>query len=184
MTRRPPESSCQFVGSFAHVDLLVSAAVAAKQKNLEILEVFSPVPVEALNDLVVSKRNLIPYVTFVGGILGLLGGLALGIWTAEIWDIIVGGKPVSNHVPFVVIAFEALVLSGALFTFVGLLGFAGLPYRKFPGRAYRPEFSKDRFGLWVGCPEGLAESTEAFLQKEGAVSVERLEPRTREGVGS
>jgi hypothetical protein len=159
------------LGSFLHVDALHDAVKSAKAQNIEVVDVFSPVPVEQLTTLLSPARSPVRFVTFVGGLLGIVGGFALGIVSAMIWDTVVGGKPVTNHVPFVVIAFEGLILLGALATFVALFVFGKLPYTRFPGKAYQPEFSKDRFGLWLGGPKHEAEKVREFLNQAGAVVV-------------
>jgi hypothetical protein len=153
------------------LDALLDAVKSAKAQKIEVVDVFSPVPVEELTTLLSPAPSPVRFVTFVGGLLGIIGGFALGIVSAMIWDIIVGGKPVTDHVPFVVIAFEGLILLGALATFVALLVFGKLPYTKFPGKAYRPEFSKDTFGLWLGGAKHQAEQAREFLKEAGAVAV-------------
>ena len=171
------------LGSFLHVDALLDAVKTAKAQNIEVVDVFSPVPVEQLTSLLSPKRSPVRYITFLGGLLGIVGGFALGIVSAMIWDIVVAGKPVTSHVPFVVIAFEGLILLGALATFVALLVFGKLPYTRFPGKAYQPEFSKDRFGLWLGGPKHEAQKARELLDKAGAVAVVDLDKEDGKGAG-
>ena len=182
MSRRTSRSA-GVLGSFVHVDALVDAVKSAKEQKMEVVDVFSPVPVEELTNLLSPGPSPVRFSTFVGGLLGMIGGFALGIVSAMIWDIVVGGKPVTNHVPFVVIAFEGLILLGALATFIGLLASGRLPFTRFPGKAYRPEFSKDRFGLWLGAAEHEVVRVRAFLQKAGAVAVADVGPDADRGGG-
>lgn len=172
------------LGSFVHLDALLDAVKSAKAQKIEVVDVFSPVPVEELTTLLSPAPSPVRFVTFVGGLLGIVGGFALGIVSAMIWDIIVGGKPVTDFVPFVVIAFEGLILLGALATFVALLVFGKLPYTKFPGKAYRPEFSKDTFGLWLGGAKHQAEQAREFLKEAGAVAVVDVGGETGQRNGS
>jgi hypothetical protein len=184
MTRSVVNGGPGVLGSFAHVDTLVEAIDEANRSGFDILDVFSPVPVEGVQAKLVTKPSPVRFATFIGSVLGMIGGLALGILTATVWNTIVGGKPVANHVPFVVISFEGLILMGALGTFVGLIIAAGLPFRGFPGPAYREEFSKDRFGLWLGCADGQVEKAKALLEKLGAETVTRIEGQVeRKGGG-
>ena len=162
------------LGSFAHVDLLIRAVKDAKEKKFDVVDVFSPVPVEEVMAVASPKQSPVRFVTFTGGLFGILGGFSLAIATSLIWNMIVGGKPVTHHVPFVVVGFEALVLLGALFTFVAILFFGKLPYRRFPGPAYRPEFSREMFGLWIMCPDGDEDRARQFLVEAGATAVRRL----------
>ena len=163
------------LGSFLHLDLLIDAVRRAKDNGFEVRDVFSPVPIKEIEALVSPERSPVRFVTFAGGLFGMISGFALAILTALIWNMIVGGKPVTNHVPFVVVGFELLVLLGALSTFVAVLVFSRLPYTRFPGPAYRPEFSKDQFGLWIACPENNCDDARQYLAEAGAESIRRVE---------
>jgi len=171
------------LGSFAHVDTLVAAVDQAKQRGFEVRDVFSPVPVEEVQAKLANKPSPVRFYTFLGGLAGLVGGLALGILTSLIWNIVVAGKPVANHVPFMVLGFEAMILLGGLGTFLGLVVAARLPYRKFPGPAYQESFSKDRFGLWLGCKETDIKRATALLQSAGAESVTQIDEHDGKGRG-
>lgn len=168
------------LGSFLHLDQLTDAVRTAQDRGFEVRDVFSPVPLEEIQELVSPARSPVRFVTFLGGLSGIIGGFALAILTAVIWNMVVGGKPVTNHVPFVVVGFELMVLLGALSTFLAVLVFARLPYRKFPGPAYRPEFSKDRFGLWLTCKNEGCDEARQFLIEAGAETVRRLGDRKGE----
>jgi hypothetical protein len=169
------------LGSFRHIDSLEEAVEAAERANLEVVDIYSPVPLEGLTERLRRGTSPVRLATFGGGVAGLVGGMALGILTALIWNIVVGGKPVANHVPFVVLGFEAMVLLGALATFGALLFFARLPFRKFPTAGYREEFSLDRFGLWLDCDARDAKKARGVLEQAGAESVTEItaEGRTR-----
>ena len=168
MNKRAAPASQGVLGSFAHIDTLEEAIDKAKSRGFEVRDVFSPVPVEGVQARLAPGPSPVRFATFVGGLTGLVGGMALGILTALIWNIVVAGKPVANHVPFVVLGFEAMILLGGFGTLFGLVIAARLPYRKFPPPAYREEFSKDRFGLWLGCPDSALSQATAFLEEAGA----------------
>jgi len=163
------------LGTFAHVDTLLDAVHRLVATEHEVRDVFTPVPVAELEEIVPGRPSPVSYATLLGGAGGMVGGLALGILTALIWNIVVGGKPPADFVPFVVVAFEATILLGALFTLTALLLFARLPFRKFPGPGYRPEFSRDRFGVWVACTRAEMRDVEALLREVGAVAVEQVD---------
>ena len=148
--------------------MLKALTVAKEKQDVEILDVFSPVPVEEVTELLLPSRSPVRFVTFVFAVMGMVGGFALAILTSIIWDLIVGGKPVTHHVPFVVVGFELTILSGAIGTFLALLFFSRLPNRKFPGGGYRPEFSLDRFGVWL---TGDLEQARKLLKDAGADDV-------------
>jgi hypothetical protein len=165
MTARELANRPGVLGTFAHVDCLVDAVRAVNDTEFEIRDVFSPVPVAELEQVIKRPPSRVPFFTFAAA----AGGL-------------VGGKPVTAHVPFVVIGFEALILIGALGTFAALLLFARLPFTGFPGPGYRPEFSNDRFGLWVRCTRAEAARVETVLREAGAVGIELVDP-TKAGGG-
>ena len=161
-------------GVFAHEDSLVTCVERARGEGLTVREVFSPVPSHELLHMLRPKRSPVRFVTFAGGITGLVAGLTLALWTSMEWDLIVGGKPVTSIVPFMVVGFEATILLGAIATLAALVFFSRLPYTRFPGPAFRPEFTKDRFGLWIEVPEGRQEEARALLEEAGALEVHEV----------
>jgi len=169
MSRRVKEDGV--VGSFAHLDELLAAVKGERPDGVVVRDVFTPVPVEGVDEHLAPSPSPVPFFTFIGGLAGMIGGFALGIGTALIWNIVVGGKPVASHVPFVVIAFEGLILLGAIFTFLGIMVSARLPYRKFPGPAHQPQFTEDRFGVWLGCGADEVDAAREYLEGHGAESV-------------
>jgi hypothetical protein len=174
--KRKRQAATGAVGAFEHLDVLIDAVKRAKDdKHLDVVDVFTPVPVEEVVTIVSPKPSPVKFVTFTGALFGITGGFALSIITALIWNMVVGGKPVTNPVPFVVVGFEALVLFGALATLLAILIFSRLPYRQFPGPAYRESFSKDEFGLWVACKDNKSEQARAFLEAAGAKDVAVLD---------
>ena len=156
------------VGSFAYVDEMLAAARQAKESGFTVRDIYTPVPVEEAVEVVSPGPSPVRYFTGAGAITGLVGGFALAIMTSLIWNLIVGGKPVAHHIPFVVVGFELLILCGAIFTLLALFYFARVPFLKFPTRAYRPEFSKDRFGVWLDCPDAERAKAADYLRTAGA----------------
>jgi hypothetical protein len=173
MRRKQPAGGV--LASFAHTDRLMAALKAAKADGIEILDVYSPVPHHALGEFMQKRRSPVRFFTFTGALLGCFGGLALAILTSVIWNMIVGGKPVTALPPFMVVAFEGTILIGALATLVALLLLGGLPFRRFPTAAYRPEFSEDRFGVWLACDESSREHVIELLLSLGAQNVEKVD---------
>jgi molybdopterin-containing oxidoreductase family membrane subunit len=156
------------LGIFEDLDGMMDALERARERRVEILDVYTPVPDDEVLKFVSPRKSPVRYASFAGGLIGLISGMALAIGTALVWNLIVGGKPVTSMIPFLVVGFELTILLGALATLAALLLFGGLPYRKFPTEAYRPEFSEDRFGVWLGDPEDEARR---LLAEAGAVEV-------------
>lgn len=168
------KSQRNILGIFAHTDCMMKALGKARDEGIEIKDVYSPVPDEKVLEFLHPKPSPIRFVTFAGGVTGLVGGLALTLLTSMIWNLIVGGKPVTSVVPFLVVGFEGTILFGALGTLLALLFMARLPNLEIPS-AYRPEFSNDRFGVWLASSSDKAEFTRNLLKESGAVDVQDLD---------
>jgi molybdopterin-containing oxidoreductase family membrane subunit len=160
------------LGIFDNVDGMMQALEQARERRLEIIDVYTPVPDHNVTAFVSPKKSPVRYVSFSGGITGLVSGMALAIGTSLVWNLIVGGKPVTSIIPFLVIGFELTILFGAIATLAALLLFGGMPYRKFPAPGYRPEFSDDRFGVWIG---GAEMEARKLLEEAGAVEVQPVD---------
>ena len=160
------------VGIFAHVDGTVQAIHDLRARGFTDFTVYSPVPVEEIEEAVEAGRPVSPVrlFTLIGGLTGAFSGFALTIWSSLKWNLITGGKPVISIPPFVVIAFELTILFAGLCTFLGLLLLARLPKRRC-SPDYDPCFSVDRFGIAVRCPREVAGALRRCLQEAGAQEV-------------
>lgn len=167
------------LGIFVHTDSMLEALRQARARQVEVRDVYTPVPNEEVAEFLSPRTSPVRFVTVTGALLGLVGGMALAIGTSLVWSIIVAGKPVTAVIPFLVVGFELTILLGALATLVALLVFGGLPYRRFPGAAYRPQFSDDRFGVWLGGTGEAAAAARRLLEEAGAVEVVDVGPEVR-----
>lgn len=110
---------------------LLSSAHKARDKKIEMYDVYTPFPVHGLDDAMGIKRSFLPYVTFLAGATGLAIAVSLQIWTMSVdWPINVGGKPFISWPAFVPISFELTVLFAAHTTVAAFLVFNKL----FPGK--------------------------------------------------
>ena len=175
MSRLPKRVN--LLGVFAHSDATVAAVKDARDLDIAVTDVFSPVPLHEVEHLLSSGKSPVRFATFAGGLIGLISGLALALLTSAIWNLVVGGKPVLSLVPFLVVGFELTILFGAIGTFVGVLVFCRLPYREFPAAGYRPAFSDDRFGVWLTCSADLRSQAVQVLEEAGAVEVQDLDDK-------
>lgn len=162
------------LGIFPDPESMMEALQQAQHQGIPIREVYSPIPCHQVEKFLEPKPSPIRYVTFAMGITGCISGLALAIGTSLIWNMIVGGKPVTAVVPFMVVGFELTILFGAIGTLLALLFWARLPNRRFFTSVYRPEFSLDQFGVWLACSEGQIDSTRKILKASGAHEIQTL----------
>jgi molybdopterin-containing oxidoreductase family membrane subunit len=160
------------VGSFAHLDSLILAIERLKQAGYRELQALSPVPHHAIDQALEKPPSPVRVFTLVGCLFGAAAGFALTIGATLHYPLIVGGKPILSIPPFLVIVFELTILFGGLLTLGGMLFNARLP-RVHVGPAYRPSFSEDRFGLWIGCEEKQYDEVERLLKDAGAEETAR-----------
>ncbi|HAA03202.1 MAG TPA: hypothetical protein DCZ69_11845 [Syntrophobacteraceae bacterium] len=158
------------VAVFAAVDELLAALDALKTGRFTVHTVYSPVPLHEIGDVLDLPRSPVRFFTLTGGILGILAGMGLTVYTCLQWKFIVSGKPVIPWIPAVVVGFEFCILIAILFNLIGLLTQTRLPKLRRPEH-YDPRFSRDRFGLLVLYPEGERQTLSTMLRECGAEEV-------------
>lgn len=158
------------IGVFTYLDEIVGALKALRDRGLEIHKVYSPVPSHHIRDAMGLKPSMVRYFTLFGGILGVVVGIGLVVYTSLQWKFIVGGKPVVPKVPTVIVAFEFCILLSILFNLLGLMTTTRLPKLSLPVY-YDPAFTQDRFGVLVVCREGETQEVAEMLKEAGAEEV-------------
>jgi hypothetical protein len=158
---------------------LVAAARRTYEAGYRKIDAYSPFPVEGLADEIGFKRNGVPLVVLIGGILGAVSGYALQYWIAAItYPINVGGRPYNSWPAFIVVTFEMTILFGGLAAVFGMLALNGLPM------PYHPVFNvprfafatKDRFFLIIFSSDAQYEAgkTRQFLEGLGPRSISEV----------
>ena len=167
----------ELVGSFAAEEECVHAVQALKRDGIAF-RVFSPIPSEHL--LHAIGRSLSPVRAFVlmGGIAGVLTGLAVTVGTSWEWNLVSGGKPVVSWPPFIIIMFELMILFGGLSAALSFFVFARLPQFE-PIAGWSERFGADRFGIAVKCDVGDIAKIEGLMREAGAEDVAHEDPRVR-----
>jgi hypothetical protein len=162
------------LGIFAHADTTLRAIQGLRAKGFSDLKVYTPVPVEEIEEEMDGIRPLSKVRLFavVGGLLGTATAFFLTIWTSLKWELITGGKAPVSIPPFIIIAFELTILFTGLSTLIAVLILGRLPQTK-PSPTYDPRFTVDRFGVAVACPVETAEAVGAMLSSAGAEEVRR-----------
>jgi len=165
-------ASASVLGIFAHVDTTVEAIRQLRQKGFSDLTVYTPTPVEDIEQEVERTHPLsrVRLFTLIGALTGTATGFFLTIWSSLIWSLLTGGKDPVSYPPFIVIAFELTILFGGLATVLAIFVLGRLP-KLTPSRAYDPRFTLDRFGVAVSCPPEKAEAARTVMSSAGAEEV-------------
>ena len=163
---------------FAHVGIfesetdLLAAVDESRERDLEIIDAYSPYPIHGIDEHIGIRRSRLTLVCFFGGLAGLLLGLGFQYWSsASDWPLNVGGKPFDSLPAFIPVGFEMTVLFGGLATALMLL----VRSRLWPGKksgAFEG-ITDDRFALVITRRDAnlaIADLRELLL-RHGAVEV-------------
>lgn len=128
---------------------LVEISHDLKKSQITIEDFYTPFPVHGLDVFLGITRSRLPFVTFVAGAIGLTFAMLFQIWTSAVdWPINVGGKPMLSIPAFVPIAFELMVLFGALTTVAAFFYVSKLYPTKTP-KILHPRQLDDKFLVLV-----------------------------------
>lgn len=153
-TRRPCKARGYPHGAafvFEKPEGLVTAVNNLNQTQFDRFEYFSPTRIPELERMTRRESSPVRWWTLIGAIAGLIGGFWLAIGTAQVNELIVGGKTPVSLVPYCIVGFEGLILIGSLANLAGMLFHAKL-YPQNPPGWYNRRFSQDRYGLFVVVP--------------------------------
>jgi molybdopterin-containing oxidoreductase family membrane subunit len=167
-------ATASVLGVFAHVDTTLQAIRDLRAKGYSELTVYTPVPVEEIEEEVEKVRPLskVRLFSLIGALTGTATASFLTIWSSLKWGLVTGGKHPVSIPPFIIIGFELTILLCGLSTLLALLILGRLPRLK-PSQTYDPRFTLDRFGVAVSCPGDRAEAVKAILAASGAEEVRR-----------
>jgi hypothetical protein len=155
------------MGLFKDEDKVVAAVNELKASSYTFQRVNSPFPSHKIMDALKLKKSMVGWFTLVGGIVGLVGGFALAIFTAVQWNLIVSGKPIVAIVPFVIVGFEATILCAVFGNILGLLTQTRLPSNKLM-KYYDPRCSGEYFGVLASCEPSQEDGLNDFFRNQGA----------------
>jgi hypothetical protein len=165
-------STIAIVSSFADDAQCAKAIEELRAAKVGEFSTFSPIPSHKIEHAIGLKKSPVRWIVLIGGISGVLTGLAVTIGTTYEWRLNAGGKPLLSWPPFIIICFELMVLLGGIFGFLGVLGLSGIPATEIaPG--YDGRFGEDRFGIVVRCDEAEAARVESMMKESGAEEVVR-----------
>jgi len=173
------ESSHPLYGLMAEFETateLVSAARRTRDAGFRKFDAFSPLPLHELDDAMDLHDNRVSMFTFIGGLLGCVGGFSLACWCAAIaFPLNVGGRPLISVPMFIPITFECTILLGGLTAAISMILMNGLP------SPYHPVFNVERFAgaarskfflcIESDDPKFDRELTAGFLESLGAEEI-------------
>jgi len=158
---------------------LVAAARRTREEGYHKIDAYSPFPVEGLAEEIGFRKNSVPLVVLIGGLLGCMSGYGLQYWISAVsYPINVGGRPYNSWPAFIVVTFEMTILFAGLAAVLGMLALNGLPM------PYHPVFNvprfafatRDRFFLIIFSSDAKydAVATRAFLETLGPRSISEV----------
>lgn len=155
---------------------ILKAARKTREAGFQKFDAISAYPIHGMEEACGIKRSWIPYVTFIAGVIGLVGGLALTWWTSAVdWAVNVGGKPFFSLPAFIPIMFELTILFAALASVGALFVACRIPRMDPP--IIDPDLSSHKFAIFI--PHNDTGYDEARIEKMfkelGATEVKRTE---------
>jgi hypothetical protein len=164
------------MAEFGSATDLVEAAKTTHRSGYNDIEAYSPFPVHGLSEAVGFKKDWVPLIVLIGGLMGACTGYGLQYWVSAItYPVNIGGRPLNSWPSFIIITFELTVLFAGLSAMIGMLILNDLP------RPYHPVFnvpqferaSQDRFFLCVFAadPKFDVSQTRRFLESLKPISI-------------
>ncbi|NND32972.1 MAG: DUF3341 domain-containing protein [Saprospiraceae bacterium] len=102
-------------GLYDDEEVLLSAVKDAREKHLDIMDVFTPFPVHGLDPILGLEESRLHQAGFVYGAIGTLTAFLFMTWVfTRDWPIIFGGKPYWSVPAFIPITFEVTVLFASI----------------------------------------------------------------------
>jgi hypothetical protein len=170
------------LAEFAESSRFVDAARRARGARYQLIDAFTPFPVEAVQEILGHRASRIRLVMFIGGVATAALFYGLEYFSAVVnYPYNSGGRPLNAWPAFMLVPFAAGILVSAIAGFTTFLIECRLP------RLYHPLFavegfqraSQDRFVLAIARPEdehGCRRAIE-LLRGAGAAIVREVEQR-------
>ncbi len=168
------------IAEFANAEELLHAVHAARKDGYQVMEAYTPYPIEELNDAIGHGPSRVPVLVLLGGIVGAFFGFGLQYWTSAVaYPLNIGGRPYNSWVSFIPITFECTILFAGIAAVLGMLVLNRLPMPYHPVFSV-PRFqlaSRDRFFLMILArdPRFRAGDTFRFMETLGASHVSDVE---------
>ena len=119
------------------------------------------------------KATWLFWIAACGGVVGLLAGLGLTVFTARAWPIVTGGMPIVAWWPNIIIMFELTMLGAILATVGSLFVTTKLPVTQ--PQVYDPEVSRGKIMVAIEGPKDHEVArVERTLRASGIEDVKRV----------
>lgn len=167
------------VAEFADDASVLAAANKAREAGYTVMEAYSPLPVHGMEEAIGRKRSKLPWIVFLGGVAGCVGGFMMQVWMAHIdypWN--VGGRPTLSWPAFIPVTFELTILFSAFAAVFGMFGLNGLPRPHHP-IFNTPNFDRSTLDHYFLCieakdPQFDEHETTRFLEETGPEAVHTI----------
>ena len=169
------ENGRGLLGIFCYLDDVLRALRRLKELNIQVHTVYSPARCDEIMEALEIKPSPVRFFTLAGGVLGVIAGFALSIYTAVQWRFVVSGKPPVPLIPYVIEGFEVCILLSVFLNLAGIFLLTGMPRFRLPGH-YDARFSEDRYGIVAFCPDGRETELSGLLKEAGAEEIHDVRP--------
>jgi len=161
---------------------LMDGAKMLVSKGIHVNEVFSPMPIHGIDDVIGVRHTRLGIAAFLYGLTGLmLATLAMKYFMIDDWNMNIGGKPsftyLENLPAFIPITFEFTVLCAAHgMSITYLLRNKTLP--GMPATNPDPRTTDDRFVMEVRASENTKYSAEEIHNMIQSTDIVELDVKT------
>ena len=133
------------VAEFNTPEEIMHAAEAARDAGYKEIRAYTPYRLEGLSEILKLEEKKLPWVVYIGILVGITSGFALQYYTDVInYPLNIAGRPYLSWPAFIMPMYELGILFGALGAFFGMLLSNGLPL------PYHPIFNTPDFALGSG----------------------------------
>jgi hypothetical protein len=171
-----PVTTRGLLAEFPSAEALTAACQSARAAGYSRLEAYSPYPLPEAVRALGCRRNGVPFLVLLGGLLGAAAGFYMLYWVnVDGYRLDIGGKPPNSWPMFIPITFELGILTAAFAGFLGVFVLCRLPRYHHPlfGTPLFARATSDGFYLFVEAddPRFDPEGTRAFLESAQATGV-------------
>lgn len=167
------------VAEYHDPDVLLHAALQARDAGYTKMDAYSPMPIHGLAEAVLHEDDRVPWSAFFGGLCGCIGGWTMQYFVAVVdysWN--VGGKPLLSWPMMIPVAYEMTILNAAFAAAGSMIFLNGLPrpYHSIFNAKNFERATYDRFFLCIEATDPQFETTDVarFLQSTGADDVSEV----------